>query len=117
MYAEIGSKVISIVPQIDDWDCPVCYSMAWRPVSLGCCNSRFCIRCVIKMQDEDMKRCPCCNSETVMQADGRNIDFDAMDFLEKYFPLEVKKRQKENERAQLVRDYGEEFTRPACSVM
>nr|POF14234.1 putative ring finger protein c6b12.07c [Quercus suber] len=53
MYAEIGSKVISIVPQIDDWDCPVCYSMAWRPVSLGCCNSRFCIRCVIKMQDEE----------------------------------------------------------------
>ena len=51
-----------------------------------------------------------------MKADGRNIDFEAMDFLEKFFPLETKERQKENDRASLVRDYGEEFVKPGCAI-
>lgn len=118
LHSEIGSKVLSIVPQLDDWICPVCYGMAWRPVNLGCCRSVFCIRCIIHLQDEGMKKCPMCNSETVLSADGRNIDFETMQFLTKYFPMEVKKRQKENERASLVREHGEEFVKgPACSVM
>jgi len=111
------SKVLAIVPQLDDWICPVCYSMAWRPVNLGCCRSVFCITCVIKLQDEGMARCPMCNADSVMKADGRNIDFETMDFLEKYFPLEVKTRQKENEKASLARDYGEEFVKPSCAIM
>lgn len=118
LQAELATKVLAIVPQLEDWTCPVCLGMAWRPVSLGCCRSVFCIRCIIQLQDQKMMRCPCCNTETVMAADGRNLDFDTMDFLEKYFPLEVKKRQKENERALLERNYGEEFVRPpACTVM
>jgi len=117
LHAEIASKVLSIVPQLDDWTCPVCTSMAWRPVNLGCCRAVFCIRCVIKLQDEGMARCPMCNADTVMAADGRRIDFEAVDFLEKYFPLEVKRRQRENEKADLVRTYGEEFVKPGCGVM
>jgi hypothetical protein len=117
LTAEIGSKVLAIVPQLDDWVCPVCYGMAWRPVNLGCCRSVFCIRCIIKLQKEKMKRCPMCNAEKVMKADGRNIDFATMEFLETYFPLEVKKRQKENEKEQLINDYGEEFVRKDCVVM
>lgn len=117
LQAEMGSKVLAIVPQLDDWICPVCYGMAWRPVNLGCCRSVFCIRCIIHLQDEGMKKCPMCNAETVMRANGMNIDFDTMDFLGIYFPMEVKKRQKENERAQLVRDHGEEFVKPSCTVM
>lgn len=116
MHAEIATKVLAIVPQLDDWNCPVCYSMAWRPVNLGCCRSVFCITCIIKLQDEGVKRCPVCNQDTVLNADGRNIDFEAMDFLEKYFPLEVKKRQKENEKATLARTYGEEFVKPGCTI-
>jgi transposase-like protein len=117
LHAEIGSKVLSIVPQLDDWICPVCYGMAWRPVKLGCCRSVFCIRCIIHLQDTGMKKCPMCNSETVMEANGGNIDFETLEFLQKFFPMEVKKRQKENERAQLVRDHGEEFVKPGCVVM
>ena len=118
LQAELSTKVLAIVPQLEDWTCPVCLGMAWRPVSLGCCRSVFCIRCIIQLQDQKMMRCPCCNTETVMAADGRNLDFETMDFLEKYFPLEVKKRQKENERALLERNYGEEFVRPPqCVVM
>ncbi|KAK3698042.1 hypothetical protein LTR37_017158 [Vermiconidia calcicola] len=116
MHAEIATKVLSIVPQLDDWNCPVCYSMAWRPVGLGCCRSVFCITCVIHLQLKGMKRCPVCNQETVMYADGRNVDFAATDFLEKYFPQEVKQRAKENEKAALIREYGQGFVKPGCSV-
>lgn len=117
LSAEIGTKVLTIVPQLDDWVCPVCYGMAWRPVNLGCCKTVYCIRCIIKLQHDKMKRCPMCNAETVMKADGRNIDFDTMDFLEKYFPMETKKRQKENEREQMISDYGENFVKRDCVVM
>ncbi|QIX00374.1 hypothetical protein AMS68_005891 [Peltaster fructicola] len=117
LHAEIATKVLPIVPQLDDWTCPVCYAMAWRPVNLGCCRSVFCIRCIIKLQDDGMKRCPCCNKETVMSADGNNIDWDTTAFLEKYFPLEAKGRQKENEMAQLARQYGDNFVKPSCTTI
>ncbi|CZT15386.1 uncharacterized protein RCC_01250 [Ramularia collo-cygni] len=117
LYAEIGSKVLAIVPQLDDWICPVCYGMAWLPVKLGCCRAVFCIRCIIRLQNDGVKKCPMCNSETVVNADGRNLDLKTEQFLKKFFPMEVKKRQKENERAALEREYGEEFTRKACVVM
>ena len=116
LHAEIATKILAIVPQLDDWNCPVCYSMAWRPVNLGCCRSVFCITCIIKLQDEKVKKCPVCNQETVLKADGRNLDFEAMDFLEKFFPMEVKKRQKENEKSVLIRTYGEEFVKPGCTI-
>ncbi|KAK4497461.1 hypothetical protein PRZ48_011912 [Zasmidium cellare] len=117
LQAEMGTKVLAIVPQLDDWICPVCCEMAWRPVNLGCCRAVLCIRCVIDLQSKNMKKCPMCNAETVMAANGKNLDMDTMEFLEIYFPMEVKKRQKENEKAQLARDYGEEFVKPGCTVM
>lgn len=117
LNAEIASKVLAIVPQLDDWICPVCYGMAWRPVNLGCCRSVFCIRCIIKLQADGMKKCPMCNTESVMAADGRNIDFSTMEFLEKFFPMEVKRRQKENEREQMIQDYGEDFVKDRCCAM
>ena len=117
LHLEIQSKVLAVVPQLDDWNCPVCYQMAWRPVNLGCCRSVFCSWCIIKMQDKHMERCPTCNAETVLRADGSHIDFEAMYFLQKYFPMETKQRQKENERESLVREYGEEFVKPSCGVM
>ena len=117
LNAELTTKILSIVPQLDDWTCPVCYGMAWRPVSLRCCKSVFCIRCIIHLQDEGMKRCPVCNQETVLSADGRNLDFETMDFMQKYFPLEVKRRQRENEKMALVREFGEGADKRGCRVM
>ncbi|KAF2481851.1 SPX domain-containing protein [Neohortaea acidophila] len=106
LNAELATKVLGIVPQVEDWNCPVCYAMAWRPVNLGCCTSVFCINCIIKLQEEGVERCPVCDKETVLQANGRNIDFEAMDFMEKYFPLEAKKRQKFHDRAAKMAERG-----------
>lgn len=90
LSAEISSKVLAIIPQPDDWLCPVCYSMAWKPVGLRCCKSVFCIQCIIKLQDQGMQRCPVCNQQSVMAANAYNVSLEAMDFLMKYFPMETK---------------------------
>ena len=44
-----------------------------------------------------------------------NLDPALMNFLEKYFPLEVKVKQKENERSIGVDRYGKAYSR--CSLM
>lgn len=90
LSAEITTKVLAIIPQPDDWSCPVCADMAWKPVGLRCCRAVFCIQCIIKLQDQGMKRCPVCNQESVMRANAWNVSFEAMDFLLKYFPMETK---------------------------
>lgn len=118
LQAELASKVLAIVPQLHDWTCPVCYGMAWQPVNLGCCRSVFCIRCIIRLQGEGVKKCPVCDRETIMQANGRNIDFETMDFMEKYFPLEAKRRQMEidKEKENLIEDDHEESAKHRCAM-
>ncbi|KAG0874046.1 hypothetical protein G6F16_004032 [Rhizopus arrhizus] len=34
LFHTIQTKIITIVPQPDDYDCPVCYYIGWRPISL-----------------------------------------------------------------------------------
>lgn len=46
-----------------------------------------------------------------------NIDLLMMHFLEKYFPREVKAKQKENEIAAGIDLYGENYTAQKCVVM
>lgn len=117
MCSEVSSKVIAIVPQLDDFTCPICYSLAWRPIRLGCCSSIFCIRCVIQLQRETNDKCPMCRQPTVMLADASCIDEKTTKYLMRYFPDEVKQRQRENERAAGIDQYGETFYRGKCTVM
>jgi len=117
MCAELSTKVVSIVPQMDDYICPICCELAWRPVRLGCCKSVFCIRCVIKLQRENNDRCPMCRQPTIMHADSSCLDTETAAYLMRYFPNEVKARQKANERAAGVDKYGESFYRRTCVVM
>ncbi|KAF2219413.1 RING-14 protein [Elsinoe ampelina] len=117
MCAEIQTNVMVVVPQLDDYLCPVCTELAWKPIKLGCCNAIFCIRCVIQLQRSDELRCPMCRSESVPAADSSRIDRDTMLRLQKYFPKEVRIKQAANERAAGVDLYGVNFYRSTCSVM
>lgn len=69
MCAAISQEVVTVVPQLDDYSCPVCYNIAWRPIRLGCCNTIFCIRCMIELQKSE-SNCPMCRSKTVITADS-----------------------------------------------
>ncbi|KAL1303101.1 hypothetical protein AAFC00_006542 [Neodothiora populina] len=117
MCAAMSSNVVCVVPQTTDFICPVCYGFAWRPIRLGCCSAIYCIRCVIRLQKEAERKCPMCREATIQGATAENIDDVTAAYLCRYFPSEVKERQRENERAATVDRFGEGFYRPGCAVM
>jgi E3 ubiquitin-protein ligase BAH len=67
--AGVSNEIIKIVPQLDDYLCPVCFSISYRPVRLSCSHV-FCIRCMIEMQKSNSKYCPLCRDDVVMTADS-----------------------------------------------
>lgn len=68
LCAQLSQEVVSVVPRVEDYYCPICFSIAWYPVRLRC-SHLFCVRCIVKMQREKEKNCPLCRDEVVMQAD------------------------------------------------
>lgn len=66
--AQVADEVVSVVPRLEDYSCPVCMSIAWLPVRLAC-RHVFCVRCVIKMQRERKRQCPLCRGDVIMNAD------------------------------------------------
>lgn len=68
LCAQLSQEVVSVVPRVEDYYCPICFSIAWYPVRLKC-SHLFCVRCVIKMQRESKEKCPLCRDEVVMEAD------------------------------------------------
>lgn len=65
----ISDELLTIVPQIDDYLCPICFNVAFKPVRLHCSHV-FCIRCLVIMQRDCQKQCPLCREEVVLQATG-----------------------------------------------
>jgi hypothetical protein len=100
MYAAVADNILSVVPQLDDYACPVCTSITVKPVRLDC-GHIFCVRCLITLQLTREKHCPICRKANVLRADSSNIDYALLNFLKQYFPAEAKQKQKENEREQL----------------
>jgi E3 ubiquitin-protein ligase BAH len=113
--AEVNSQIFSHVPQIDDYSCPTCMEIEWRPVKLAC-GHVFCIRCLIVMQTKKQENCPLCRKKTVGMADSDNLDNELATFLKRWFPDEVKAKQKYNELQAGIDQYGEEFGEK-CAVM
>ncbi|KAK2812140.1 hypothetical protein FQN50_001497 [Emmonsiellopsis sp. PD_5] len=110
----ISEEVLPIIPQLDDYLCPICFSISFKPVRLRC-NHVFCIRCMVVMQRAKQNQCALCRQGVVMEATGENLDTDLLAFLSATFPKETKTKQKENERAASIDLYGESYD--ACSVM
>ena len=65
--AQMSKQLVSVVPQINDYLCPVCFAIAYRPVRLQC-KHVFCIRCIIRIQRAQEKFCPLCRADVVLQA-------------------------------------------------
>lgn len=112
---QVSTELLPVVPQLDDYLCPVCFSISYRPIRLRC-QHIFCIRCLIVLQRAREDHCPLCRGDVVMEADSQNLDPALAKFLVKYFPDEVKAKQKENERAAGVDRYGEAYN-DKCTVM
>ena len=65
---QLAQEVLTTVPRLDDYLCPVCFSIALKPVRLEC-GHIFCIRCMIVMQRAQERYCPLCRGDVVMKAD------------------------------------------------
>ncbi|OMP85934.1 putative RING finger protein [Diplodia seriata] len=112
---QVSTELLPIVPRLDDYLCPVCFSISYRPVRLRC-QHVFCIRCLVVLQRAKEKHCPLCRGDVVMEADSGNLDPALADFLIKYFPDEAKLKQRENAKAAGVDQYGEAYNNK-CVVM
>ncbi|KAF2444290.1 RING-14 protein-like protein [Karstenula rhodostoma CBS 690.94] len=111
--AEVSTEILSHVPQIEDYACPMCMDLKWRPVRLSC-GHVFCIRCLIVMQNNKQDRCPLCRERTVADANSDNLDEEMAGFLKKWFPEEVKEKQRYNEVMAGVDQYGEVYKEKCC---
>lgn len=65
----MSEEVVSLVPQLNDYLCPICFSVAFKPVRLRC-NHVFCIRCLVLMQRAKQNQCALCRSNVVIEATG-----------------------------------------------
>ncbi|RDW73858.1 hypothetical protein BP5796_07300 [Coleophoma crateriformis] len=116
---QVSQDILKLVPQVDDYLCPICFSIAWRPIRLRC-KHIFCIRCTIRMQTDKKLYCPLCRDKVIMEADQDNIDEDLASFLKKYFPKETRQKQIELETAAGIEQFGIYYKHPSeskCCVM
>ncbi|KAG7881563.1 hypothetical protein KL937_001186 [Ogataea polymorpha] len=116
--AIIGERLLNIVPQLDDYTCPICCSVAFKPIRLDC-GHLFCVRCLVKLQRKEEDKCPLCRQEVVLHADERNLDLAQMAYLKLYFPQEVKQKQRENEKEIFKEQYGHivDPDKPTCTIV
>ncbi|KAK4136236.1 hypothetical protein BT67DRAFT_454927 [Trichocladium antarcticum] len=117
--AQLAREVVNLVPQVVDYTCIVCLSLCWLPVRLDC-NHLFCIRCMIKMQNQSKKFCPLCRSEVIQKANETHIDDKLVRYLEQWFPKETREKQAYNElerRKELLGEGYVDDTPPPCVVM
>ncbi|KAE9369434.1 hypothetical protein N431DRAFT_493241 [Stipitochalara longipes BDJ] len=110
--AQISTDLSQIVPQVDDYSCPICSEVQWRPVRMKC-QHIFCSNCAVKMQKQRRKFCPLCREDVVLQADEDNVDKDLEKFLEKSFPKEVRAKRIEIETAAGIEQFGPSYKHPS----
>ncbi|AOA63498.1 Hypothetical protein PP7435_CHR3-1163 [Komagataella phaffii CBS 7435] len=113
---KISTNLLSIIPQLDDYTCPICCSVAFKPIKLDC-GHIFCVRCLVKLQRSGEDRCPLCRGEVVLNADNSNLDVEHMEYLQKYFPKEVKIKQNETEREIAKERFEAVYGEKNCIIM
>lgn len=115
MYV-MSERLLSLVPQIDDYLCPICSSIAVKPIRLSC-NHVFCVRCLVKLQRKGEDRCPLCRELNVLEADESNLDEEHLKYLKLYFPKEAKAKQLENEKEITAEQFQNINTNAKCVIM
>lgn len=91
------TSVLTLIPQLDDYTCLICTSVAFKPIRL-LCSHMFCVRCLVKLKQQNKNNCPICRSpDAILNADGSNLDLETMALMKRYFPVEVKEKIRERE--------------------
>ncbi|KAF9072036.1 SPX domain-containing protein [Rhodocollybia butyracea] len=114
----LGDTLLPIIPHLDDYSCVICTNIAFKPIRLGC-GHLFCVRCLVKMQKRRQGDCPMCRAPTVGRADGSNVDWALMNFMEDWFPVEAHEKLKASEKEateEQLREMGFD-TSQKCVIM
>lgn len=107
------TSILTLIPQLDDYTCPICTSVAFKPIKLSC-GHVFCVRCLVKLKQQDKSNCPICRHEdAVVKADSTNLDLKSMALMKTYFPVEVKEKLKERDKER----YDEVVGKEKCIIM
>ncbi|KAI0121607.1 SPX domain-containing protein [Xylariales sp. AK1849] len=116
LCAQVSTEIISVIPQLDDYLCPICFAVAYWPIRLAC-DHIFCSRCCVKMQRKGERLCPLCRGDVIMRAGADNYDKTLAAFLRDYFPKEVKEKVQANELERGKEIFGPDYTNRPCSIM
>ncbi|KAK9711856.1 hypothetical protein K7432_007529 [Basidiobolus ranarum] len=104
LLSALHSELLIIIPQPDDYQCPICLSISWKPIRLKC-GHVFCVQCMIGAQRRKLTSCPLCRApDSITEANTGNLDVSRMNFMKLYFPREIKAKQKENDYEQARED-------------
>ncbi|KAK6456828.1 SPX domain-containing protein [Scheffersomyces xylosifermentans] len=113
----IQNRILTLIPQLDDYTCPICMSIAYKPIRLTC-GHLFCVRCLVKLKKQNKVNCPICRNENaIAEADGSNLDLEAMQLMKKYFPVEVKEKLKERDKEHYEEVVGPRGNHDKCIIM
>lgn len=112
----ISKNLLTIVPQIDDYLCPICCSIAFKPIRLRC-GHLFCIRCLVKLRRKNEDKCPLCRNECLLSLTSDDLDLAQMNYMKIYFPKEVKEKEMENSREILQEQHVIDPDGKACIIM
>ncbi|CAK9441744.1 uncharacterized protein LODBEIA_P56120 [Lodderomyces beijingensis] len=111
----IQNSILQLIPQIDDYSCPICMTIAFKPIRLSC-GHVFCVRCLVKLKKDAKTNCPMCRlPDAIADADSTNLDLKNMALMKKYFPIEVKEKVRDRSKErfkEMKRSRGER-----CCIM
>ncbi|GJJ14953.1 hypothetical protein Clacol_009223 [Clathrus columnatus] len=114
LIVTLTESLLPIIPQIDDYLCLICTSIAFKPIRLNCgrkipffvpvaplllniSSDLFCVRCLVKMQKRGQDSCPMCRAPNVLAANKSNLDLAVVNLMYDWFPKETKEKAKANE--------------------
>ncbi|BGP51244.1 hypothetical protein JCM10450v2_007173 [Rhodotorula kratochvilovae] len=95
LLSTFTTTLLPIIPQLEDYECSICGDVAFKPIRLNC-GHKFCVRCLVKMQKRGQDSCPQCRKAVVLRANAGNLDGELQKFLERWFPHEVKEKERNN---------------------
>jgi E3 ubiquitin-protein ligase BAH len=133
--AQLTEDLIKLTPQLDDYLCPICLTIAFRPIRMKC-RHVLCIRCTVLLQRQNKGSCPICREDVIMLANTGdfystslykrrltnldNIDKKLQTFQKQHFPEETRQKRIDIETADGIEQFGVLYKHPSeskCAIM
>ncbi|KAK9390163.1 hypothetical protein V1515DRAFT_628950 [Lipomyces mesembrius] len=116
VHSTTTKQLLSLIPQLDDYICPVCYLIAFKADSLDCSHV-FCIRCLVKLQRRRKDICPLCRQKVLITADGRNIYIGLYNQMLLYLTKEIKAKQSANNKESTMEKFPHLTNQRTCVTL